>query len=343
MNQETTKLFFLFMLGVFLISFTTYILNFDAKIDSLYLKATIAQPLIKIQKSITLFFVGDIMLDRGVELSVKKYGNNDWKFPFLKISDFLKKADILFGNLEGPISDKGQKVGTIYSFRADPKVIEGLTYAGFDILSVANNHIFDYAESAMADTFSRLKEAGIDYAGGGFNESEAYSPRIKEINGTKFAFLAFTNLCAPFWEATKENPGIACLTANPLDNQSEKEKIKKSIAEGNERADLVIVSMHFGQEYQTSPTPEKRALAQLFIDAGADLVVGHHPHVAQPIEKYKSGYIAYSLGNFVFDQDFSEETMEGLLLKVIVENAKIKEVIPLTIRINKFFQPEIIL
>jgi poly-gamma-glutamate synthesis protein (capsule biosynthesis protein) len=341
MNQETTKLFFLFLLSVFLISFTTYILNFDAKIDSLYLKATISQPLIKTQKSITLFFVGDIMLDRGVEVSVKKYGQDDWKFPFLKISDFLNEADILFGNLEGPISDKGRKVGTIYSFRADPKVVEGLKYAGFDILSVANNHIFDYAESAMADTFSLLKEAGIDYVGGGFNESEAYSPKIREINGTKIAFLAFTNLCAPFWEATKENPGIACLTANPIDNQPEKEKIEKSIAKGREMADLVIVSMHFGEEYQASPTPEKKALAQLFIDAGADLVVGHHPHVAQPVEKYKSGYIAYSLGNFVFDQDFSEETMEGLLLKVIVENKKIRKAVPIEFKIDGFFQPEI--
>lgn len=204
MNQETTKLFFLFLLGIFLISFTAYILNFDAKIDFLYLKATVAQPLIKTQKSITLFFVGDIMLDRGVKVSVKKYGNNDWKFPFLKISDFLNQADILFGNLEGPISDKGRKVGTIYSFRADPKVVEGLKYAGFDILSVANNHIFDYAESAMIDTFSRLKEAGIDYIGGGFNESEAYSPEIREINGTKIAFLAFTNLCAPSGKPLKK-------------------------------------------------------------------------------------------------------------------------------------------
>jgi poly-gamma-glutamate synthesis protein (capsule biosynthesis protein) len=193
----------------------------------------------------------------------------------------------------------------------------------------------------MTDTFSRLKEAGIDYSGGGFNQSEAYSPKIKEINGTKIAFLAFTNLCAPFWEATKENPGIACLTVNPIDNQAEKEKIEKSITEGREMADLVIVSMHFGEEYQASPTPEKKALAQLFIDAGADLVIGHHPHVVQPVEKYKSGYIAYSLGNFVFDQDFSEETMKGLLLKVLVQNGRIKEIEPIKIEINKYFQPEI--
>lgn len=135
-----------------------------------------------------LMFVGDVMLDRGVEYNIENTGKGDFKFPFLKAADYLKGACILVGNLEGPISDKGEKVGSIYSFRNNPKAIEGLKFAGFDILSVANNHIFDYGRDAMEDTFFRLKAAGIDYVGGGFNEKEAYSPVIREIKGTKIAF-----------------------------------------------------------------------------------------------------------------------------------------------------------
>ncbi|MDO8264822.1 MAG: CapA family protein, partial [Candidatus Parcubacteria bacterium] len=105
---------------------------------------------------LTLIFTGDIMMDRGVEYSIRQKGNGDFKFPFLKIADFLKDADILVGNLESPISDKGEKVGSIYSFRSDLKAIEGLSFAGFDILSVANNHAFDYGRLALEDTLLRL-------------------------------------------------------------------------------------------------------------------------------------------------------------------------------------------
>ena len=139
-------------------------------------------------ETITIILVGDIMLDRGVEYMVHKEGGGDFRFPFLKIAEELQKADIIFGNLEGPISDKGTKVGSIYSFRAEPEVIEGLTFAGFDILSVANNHAFDYGREALEDTLKRLNEAGINYIGAGMNEKEAFSPIIKETNGTKIAF-----------------------------------------------------------------------------------------------------------------------------------------------------------
>lgn len=103
----------------------------------------------------------------------------------------------------------------------------------------------------------------------------------------------------------------------------------------------VIVSFHYGEEYYSEPTSFQILISQVAIDTGADLVVGHHSHVIQPIEKYKTGYIAYSLGNFVFDQGFSKETMKSLILKVLVKNNKIKEVIPIEAEINKYFQPEI--
>ncbi len=285
----------------------------------------------KKQKPITLIFVGDLMLDRGVEYMIEKYGEGDYRFPFLKIAGFLQGPDILFGNLEGPISDEGVKVGSIYSFRHDPKAIDGLAFAGFNIISVANNHIFDYGREAMEDTFKRLKEAKIDYVGGGFNENEAQSPIIKEIEDTKIAFLAYTNLGSEYWAAQGEKSGIAWLNEANL---------KKDITLAKNQADLIMVSMHFGEEYQTSPTKEQEYFAHLAIDSGADLIIGHHPHVIQPIEKYQNGWIAYSLGNFVFDQGFSEQTMRGILLKVLIENNEIKKLIPIDIKINKYFQPE---
>ena len=334
--KNLSSLFLLLSLSIFVFLFSIYFRNLNAEIDSLYFRATLIQPVFKERISsrpITLIFVGDIMLDRGVKYMIERYGNGDYKFPFFKIRDYLNQTDVLFGNLEGPISDKGQKVGSIYSFRNDPRTIEGLVFAGFDILSVANNHIFDYGREAMEDTFLRLKEVGIDYVGGGFNEEEAYLSIIKEINGTKIAFLAYTNLGTPYWSAKEEKSGISWLT---------EENLVTGIKKAKEEANLVIVSIHFGDEYKTSLTSEQRYFAHLAIDSGADLVIGHHPHIIQEIEKYKEGYIAYSLGNFVFDQGFSEETMKGLMLKVLIKDGKIKELVSVEVKINEFFQPEIV-
>jgi poly-gamma-glutamate synthesis protein (capsule biosynthesis protein) len=331
--KNLTSLLLLLFVSLLLFPFSKYVSKITNEIDSLYLEATASQNFLKKERATTLIFVGDIMLDRGVKGMVEKHGKGDYKFPFLKIADELKKADILFGNLESVISDKGKKIGSIYSFRADPEAIEGLKFAGFDILSVSNNHIFDYGREAMEDSFKRLKEAQIDFVGGGFNEIEAYAPVIKKINGVKIAFLAYTNLGSEYWSAKGNRSGIAWLNA---------ENLEKGVKEAKENADLVIVSMHFGDEYQKKANAEQKYFAHLAIDSGADLVIGHHSHIIGEIEEYKGKYIFYSLGNFVFDQAFSKETMEGLLLKVTLENKKIKEVLPIKIEINHYFQPEIL-
>jgi poly-gamma-glutamate synthesis protein (capsule biosynthesis protein) len=332
-DKYFTSYFILALLLLSVILFLNRLFVLTARVNSLYFQAAVGQSLTLKRKQVSLIFVGDIMLDRGVEWEIEKNGKGDFRFPFLKIAEELQKADILFGNLEGPISDKGQKVGSIYSFRMDPKTIDGLLFAGFDVLSVANNHMFDYSRKAMEDTFSRLREAGISYAGAGINEAEAYSPIIKNVNGTKIAFLAFTNLGVPSWEAAADKPGMALFS---------KDKLEDAIKNAKNRSDLVVVSFHFGDEYKASPTQEQKTIAQLAVDSGADLVVGHHPHVIEPVEEYKGKYIAYSLGNFIFDQNFSEETMKSLMLKVFVENGKIKEVVPVEVKINQNFQPEIV-
>ena len=290
------------------------------------------------KKTISVVLVGDIMLNRGVEYMMKTEGNGDFRFPFSKIAKDLKKADILFGNLEGPISDKGIKVGSIYSFRAEPEAIEGLTFAGFNLISLANNHAFDYGREALEDCLAKLSKAGIDYVGAGFNEGEAYggrTPVIKEIEGTKIGFLAYTNLGPESWKASEKNSGIAWISEKDF------EKIKKDIENAKSQADILIVSLHAGEEYAAEPTQFQIEFSKAAIDAGADLVIGHHPHVVQKSEKYKDKWIFYSLGNFVFDQAFSEKTMQGQIVEVLIENGKIKEVIPKEVKINNYFQPEV--
>lgn len=284
------------------------------------------------EKLTTLLFVGDIMLDRGVEWQINRAGNGDFKFPFAKVTDEFTKADILFGNLESQISDKGYNAGSIYSFRADPKAMEGLVYAGFDVLSLANNHAFDYTSTALKDSMTRLKESKIDYVGAGFNAKEAYSPLIKNINGLKIAFLAFADFQIKNWGAGENSAGIALLN---------EENLKQSVVSAKMQADLVVISLHFGDEYKTEPNERQKYFSHLAIDEGADLIVGHHPHVAEPIEQYKNGWIAYSLGNFVFDQSFSQETMQGKMLKIIIKGKTINKVIPIDVEINQNFQPEI--
>ncbi|MDP1538981.1 MAG: CapA family protein [bacterium] len=288
------------------------------------------------EQPIKIILVGDIMLDRGVEYMVEKEGGGDFRFPFLKIADYLKGADIVFGNLEGVISDKGIKVGSIYSFRANPKAIEGLIFAGFNVLSLANNHAFDYGREALEDCLAKLSNAGIGYAGAGFTGTEAYSPFVKEIGDTKIGFLAYTNLGPGTWRAAGENSGIAWISENDFD------KIKKDIENAKSQADILIVSLHAGEEYQKTPTQFQIEFFEIAIDAGADLVVDHHSHVVQHFEKYQNGWIFYSLGNFIFDQSFSEETMKGQILEVLIQNKQIKKVITKETKINNFFQPEVL-
>jgi len=318
---------FLFIILVGLIIFFSLNFFLPNKIIIEKERQVVADNLSK-NSEIIIYAVGDIMLARGVEYMVDKYGNGDFKFPFLNIADDLKEADILFGNLESVISDKGRKIGSIYSFRAEPEAINGLTYAGFDVLSVANNHIFDYGREAMEDSFKRLEQAGIDYIGGGFNKKQVRSGITKELKETKITFLGYNSEGSEYWQVGKSS-GIGWLD----------ERIKDDIEKAKEKSDLVFVSFHFGEEYQFQPSSEQQYFSYLAIDSGADLVIGHHPHTIQPVEKYKDSWIAYSLGNFIFDQGHIDGTMEGLLLEIIIEDKKIKEVNPKEIEISDVFQP----
>ena len=284
-------------------------------------------------KPISLIFVGDIMFDRSIKNVVEKYGGGDFRFPFIFVADALGKADLTFGNLEGPISKRGKNQGSIYSFRMGGGAADALTFSGFDVMSLANNHILDWGKSALIDTISVLRVNNIDAIGAGKNYEEANSPVVKEIGNTKIAFLAYTNLYPKSLDASENSAGVS-------DFDLEKIKNKVKNIKETKKADLVILSLHWGEEYKTSHNLYQEKIAHDLIDTGADLIIGHHPHVIQELEQYKDKWIAYSLGNFLFDQNFSEETMRGGVLFVEIKNQKISKAVLKKVQLNQFFQPK---
>ncbi|MEW5908135.1 MAG: CapA family protein [Patescibacteria group bacterium] len=287
--------------------------------------------LMKDLENISLLFVGDMMLDRDVFRSVKNNANNDFSFLFKK-ANFLRNADFTFGNLEGPVSDIGEELGNFYSFRMHPISLLALKEAGFDILSIANNHIGDWGRDAFNDTIARLKKEGIEPVGGGIKREDIINPLILQKEESKIGFLGFSDV-GPNWLKISENNG-GILIAD--------ESMPEIIKEASEQVDALITSFHFGDEYQVKHNQRQEELAHLAIDNGAKIIIGHHPHVIQEIEFYKEGLIAYSLGNFIFDQNFSEETREGLVLEIILSgNGKIKSVNKNIIKINDLYQPEL--
>jgi len=274
-----------------------------------------------------MLFVGDIMLSRSVGVLMAKKGNYD--FPFEKIIDTLRQADLVIANLENPVSARGVKVGSIYSFRADPKVIKGLQYAGIDIVNIANNHMWDYGRDAFLDTLKYLKTAEINYIGGGSNFQEAHTGITKDVGESKVTFLGYTDLISPKVSATETTAGVSYLDLSQM---------VSDIKQAKSQSDIVVVSFHWGDEYKINHNLKQESVAKTAIDAGASLIIGHHPHVRQEVEQYKDSWIAYSLGNFIFDQNFSYETTHGLILEVIVKDKKIESVNKKEITISSEYQ-----
>ncbi|MDR3519605.1 MAG: CapA family protein [Candidatus Pacebacteria bacterium] len=277
---------------------------------------------------VTMAFAGDIMLDRGVKDSVIKNFNDDYSAIFENLNIF-KQSDIAFANLEGPISDQGTNKNNLYSFRMDPAVAPALAGAGISILSVANNHIGDWGISAFTDTLSSLNENEIAYTGGGLTEAEADAPTIINKYGMKIGFLAFSDVGPNDMAAGVNTPGILLASDPNFDN------IIKNAAS---QVDDLVVSFHFGDEYQTKHNARQEQLAHEAVNDGAKIVIGSHPHVVEDTEIYKNSYIAYSLGNLVFDQPFSANTMQGMLLEIQLNKDGSMIVKKDTTQLNSAFQ-----
>ena len=289
------------------------------------------QKQVKEQPVITkVYFVGDMMLARGVESSVNKNFGGNFSELFKNVPE-LKDADILFANLEGPISDSGNNVGSKYSFRFKPAVLPVLKETGFDVFSFANNHIGDWNIKAFNNTLTNLKNYNILVAGAGENKAVTENPVIIEKNGIRFGFIGFSDVGPNWMKAGNESSGIL-LASDP--------NYTSIINQAKGSCDFLIVSIHFGEEYKTTHNNRQESLAHSAIDAGADIIIGHHPHVGQDIEIYKEKPIIYSLGNFIFDQYFSKETMRGIVYMLRFEDKELKETKKMISILNKKYQLE---
>jgi len=241
-------------------------------------------------RTVTLVAVGDVMLARGVAEQVQRHG---WKYPFAHVAGPLRAADLVFGNLECGIGERGRPVPKRISLSAPEQGARALRRAGFTVFSVANNHTFDRGRLGLVHTLHVLDREHLAYAGAGETPAAAHRPTIIRRHGLRIAFLAYTAWTPESYLSVSGEPALAL--ADPDDLTRDTQAAKKV-------ADLVVVSFHWGVEQARAPSAQQRLLARTAIDAGADLVLGHHPHVRQPVEWYKGRPIFFSLGNFVFDQ-----------------------------------------
>lgn len=278
---------------------------------------------------ISLVAVGDVMLSRTVERKMQKNGVD---YPFRVTADFLRGADIAFANLECPITAGNPVEAYEMSFRAPIGSASVLHDAGFDMLSLANNHTMNFGVKGILDTLRFLGEAGVTPVGAGRDGDEANAPKVLNVKGMRFAFLAYhdEDVVPDGYEAGAERPGTAFMRI---------ERMKEAVKAAKAQADFVIVSMHSGIEYVDKPNKHQTSFAHAAIDAGAEMVIGHHPHVVQTLEKYNGKYIFYSLGNFVFDQMEQRETREGLAIKIIFGAMGVMKISLHPVLITDYAQP----
>ena len=286
------------------------------------------------QETVKLIAVGDMMLGDlphcfgfGVGSQIEKHGPH---FPFDRCLDELKQADLLFGNLEVVLSAFNWKSSRIETsiLRGQPEAVKGLSQAGFDVVSLANNHIMQHGRKALEETIDILNEKGIKYVGVEIPEKGITNQAIFEINGISIGFLGH-NL----------RPQQYFLDP-PLYVSGKYEQIKINIERLRKEVEIIVISLHWGEEFVDYPSSPQIDLARKIIDCGADIILGHHSHMIQGVEKYKGKIIAYSLGNFIFDM-WQERLRESIILKIEFDkNANIDyDIVP--VMINKKFQPTI--
>lgn len=274
-----------------------------------------------------ILFTGDINLGRCIaeRTIISQAYTGNYNYPFESVAEKLSAADITVGSLDGSLSDASKPMPCPESMNliGPSRMAEGLRFAGYDVVTIATNHIkdcgelgFNCDEKSLLDTVNALQSAGIQPTGAGSTLPASRAPAIVERNGIRFAFLGINQIDSRVW-ATGITPGAAPLSAAHI------ELIKGDIGAANQVADVVVVLPHWGVEHDIEPQEIQRTWAQEFIEAGASLVIGNHPHIVQPMESFSNGLIFYSLGNFIFDQgqDFQRES---IVVEVTFVGAKIE-------------------
>lgn len=240
-------------------------------------------------KLIKLTAIGDIALTHHYDKLLLQKGPD---YPFENVRQIFSESDVVFCNLESSLSGRGENYPLKCSLRSDPDYIKGIKNSGINVVSLANNHVLDFQEDAFYDTLDLLNQYGINYFGAGKDLDDARKPLILNIKNQKIGFLGYCDVIidSPFY-ASKRGRGIAPLKL---------EFVEEDIADLKKNTDVIIISLHWGIENWHYPSPEQVSMAHQIIDLGSNMILGHHPHVLQGVEKYHNGFIAYSLGNFIF-------------------------------------------
>jgi poly-gamma-glutamate synthesis protein (capsule biosynthesis protein) len=250
-----------------------------------------------------LVIVGDVALGRSMEAQLARYGPG---YPWQEIGPLLQEADLTVANLEGVLTRQGSPLNKPYVIRAHPRWGQTLIAGSFGLATVANNHALDFGEEGLDETLGTLAALGIPAVGAGHSSEEAHRPALFTLNGVRVAVLAYA---AARWNGSEDVPATERLAWAVPD------LVQADVRAVRDQADLVVVLLHAGTEYAAEPSPDQVAVAHAAVDAGADLVVGHHPHVTQTVERYGQGLIVYSLGDALFDIP-RRAAMRGDLLRV---------------------------
>ncbi len=292
----------------------------------------LCQPLQLYAGEIIIHAVGDIMLAGKWAPLLRQKG---YDYPFNGVRKELASGDINIANLESPIATNGKEYsGKKYRFRAEPPVAKAIRSAGFNLVTLANNHSMDFGGEALTDTLQHLSNNGVAWVGAGENLFEARKMALFTIKGKKIAFLGYSLTQPIEFFAGQNRPGTA---------PGYEKLVTADIAGARNKADYVIVSFHWGKESNETVQQYQRNAAHNAIDAGADVIIGHHPHVLQGIERYKNGIIFYSLGNFTFASRSTTADVSAMIRLKLNGERREAEILPLDVlhrRTN--FQPQLL-
>lgn len=264
-------------------------------------------------------------------------------YPWGKVAKTVADADITFANLEVPISDLHSSPAEGMSFVAPTKNLTYLKKAGIDIVSVANNHTANFGYNIFVDSLKNLKGSGLSVCGGGLTEAEARTATVITRNDVDFKFLCQSAITGSLY-ADSTSAGVPYLGIEPWyrDDKNSLESLALDIKRAQEKEGVLIDSPHWGVEYKHSPNSSQEEVAHRALGAGADLVIGTHPHVVQSAEYYDGKYILYSLGNFIFDQEWSEDTKQGVMASAYFYGNRNMTVVLTPLEIENYAQPNFV-
>lgn len=292
----------------------------------------LCQPLQLHAGEIIINAVGDVMLAGRWAPYLKQKG---YDHPFNGVRKELISGDVNLANLESPIAISGQEyTGKKFRFRAEPQAAEALRGAGFNLVTLANNHSMDFGGEALAETLQHLSANGIASIGAGANLSEARKIALFTIKGKKVAFLAYSLTQPVEFFARQDRSGTA---------PGYEKLVTADITNARGQADYVIVSFHWGKEATGTVQQYQRNAAHKAIEAGADVIIGHHPHVLQGVERYKGGIIFYSLGNFTFASKSRTADVSAVIRLKFTDEGREAEILPLDVLHRRVgFQPQLL-